>query len=103
MGWSRSQLLTPGIARGGARPVCVPFLFFHHPPSRPSLAPTRSRKLHEWDATSLEGADVGAVVSFGYFLTPNVLAPLRRGALNMHPSLLPKVSRPPCSDSCCSC
>jgi methionyl-tRNA formyltransferase len=35
--------------------------------------------------------DVGVVVSFGYFMTENLLDRLRLGAINLHPSLLPKV------------
>lgn len=34
--------------------------------------------------------DVGVVVSFGYFITPAWTQLLPRGAINMHPSLLPK-------------
>lgn len=44
--------------------------------------PTAGSATAEWD--------LGVVVSFGYFLTPNVLACLRSGAINLHPSLLPK-------------
>lgn len=35
-------------------------------------------------------ADLGVVVSFGYFIPRSFLSRLRLGALNMHPSLLPK-------------
>jgi len=35
-------------------------------------------------------ADLGVVVSFGYFIPPIILSRLRLGAINMHPSLLPK-------------
>lgn len=38
--------------------------------------------------------DVGVVVSFGYFLHPHMLANLAHGAVNMHPSLLPKYRGP---------
>eukprot|EP00941_MAST-03F_sp_MAST-3F-sp1_P002132 g2132.t1 len=34
--------------------------------------------------------DVAVVVSFGYFLPPSLLESFRDGAVNMHPSLLPK-------------
>ncbi|CAG8524384.1 10960_t:CDS:10, partial [Acaulospora colombiana] len=34
--------------------------------------------------------DIGVVVSFGYFLTPRILESFTKGALNVHPSLLPK-------------
>lgn len=38
--------------------------------------------------------DVGVVVSFGYFLHPHMLENLAHGAINMHPSLLPKYRGP---------
>jgi methionyl-tRNA formyltransferase len=34
--------------------------------------------------------DVGVVVSFGYFLPSSILDPLKLGAINVHPSLLPR-------------
>lgn len=34
-------------------------------------------------------ADIGVVVSFGYFMPASLLSRLRLGAINMHPSLLP--------------
>jgi methionyl-tRNA formyltransferase len=34
--------------------------------------------------------DIGVVVSFGYFLTPSILESFTKGAVNVHPSLLPK-------------
>jgi methionyl-tRNA formyltransferase len=50
------------------------------------------RDLRQWDASCLgpQRPDVGVVVSFGYFITPNVLSMLQHGAINMHPSLLPR-------------
>lgn len=49
------------------------------------------RDLKQWDATCLPAdLDVGVVVSFGYFMTSNILSRISRyGAINMHPSLLP--------------
>ncbi|CAB4413455.1 unnamed protein product [Rhizophagus irregularis] len=55
-------------------------------------------KIHEAPPKSLEGwkiqtptnFDIGVVVSFGYFLTPSILESFSKGALNVHPSLLPK-------------
>ena len=34
--------------------------------------------------------DVGVVVSFGYFIPPAILGALARGAINVHPSALPR-------------
>jgi methionyl-tRNA formyltransferase len=61
--------------------------------SAPSLplfeVPFALRDLAAWGGAG--GAwDVGAVVSFGYFLPPRVLAALPLGAINMHPSKLPR-------------
>jgi len=49
------------------------------------------RDLRTWDATHLfsQPVDVGVVVSFGYLIPPSLLDPLRLGAVNLHPSLLP--------------
>ena len=44
--------------------------------------------------------DIAVVVSFGYFLTADVLRSFGRGAFNFHPSLLPKYDRPvPCAST----
>ena len=54
--------------------------------------PFGTRSLRDWRGWD-EGAgryDVGVVVSFGYFLRPAQLDRMRWGALNMHPSLLPR-------------
>lgn len=48
------------------------------------------------DTTTLRGwalprrYDLGVVVSFGYFITRSVLGALDHGAINVHPSLLPR-------------
>ncbi|CAO3625531.1 unnamed protein product [Cunninghamella blakesleeana] len=34
--------------------------------------------------------DLGVVVSFGYFIPPHVISAFKYGAINVHPSLLPK-------------
>ncbi|KAI8335783.1 formyl transferase [Chlamydoabsidia padenii] len=34
--------------------------------------------------------DLGVVVSFGYFIPPHIISQFRYGAINVHPSLLPK-------------
>lgn len=55
----------------------------------------RSKSLKNWEMPTQERAyDVGVVVSFGYFLHPHMLANLSHGAVNMHPSLLPKYRGP---------
>jgi hypothetical protein len=63
-------------------------------------APPDRRDLRSWPFPSTfargpEGFshDVGVVVSFGYFLRAHLLDSLRHGAINMHPSLLPRVRR----------
>lgn len=74
--------------------------------------PFGMRDLREWDDSVLSGPkefesnalgkasgrtnywDVGIVVSFGYFMTDNVLSRLNEGAINLHPSLLPKYRGP---------
>jgi methionyl-tRNA formyltransferase len=53
--------------------------------------PYTLRDLAGWGGTPRGGAwDVGVVVSFGYFLPPAVLSALPLGAINMHPSKLPR-------------
>ncbi|RIA92201.1 formyl transferase [Glomus cerebriforme] len=58
-------------------------------------------KIHEAPLKSLEdwkiptpnqttNFDIGVVVSFGYFLPPSILESFSKGAVNVHPSLLPK-------------
>ena len=46
------------------------------------------RGLAEWDCPM--GFDIGVVVSFGYFIYPSTLDRLRKGAINVHPSRLPR-------------
>jgi methionyl-tRNA formyltransferase len=60
--------------------------------SLPALEiPYGVRDLSRWAPPGgLPPADLGVVVSFGYFMTPNLLLPLRLGAVNLHPSLLPR-------------
>ena len=55
-----------------------------------SLAPPKDHA----DASALvvapeEPFDIGVVVSFPYFLTPQTLSACRQGVINFHPSLLP--------------
>uniref|UniRef100_K3X1H3 Methionyl-tRNA formyltransferase, mitochondrial n=1 Tax=Globisporangium ultimum (strain ATCC 200006 / CBS 805.95 / DAOM BR144) TaxID=431595 RepID=K3X1H3_GLOUD len=59
---------------------------FHTPP--------QLKTLKNWPLPTQAAYDVGVVVSFGYFLHPHLLANLAHGAINMHPSLLPKYRGP---------
>ncbi|KAG7394815.1 hypothetical protein PHYBOEH_004637 [Phytophthora boehmeriae] len=56
--------------------------------------PAHLKSLKTWDFPVTNSFDVGVVVSFGYFLHPHMLKNLHRGAINMHPSLLPKYRGP---------
>ncbi|KAL3669488.1 hypothetical protein V7S43_005880 [Phytophthora oleae] len=56
--------------------------------------PSHLKSLKTWDFPVTENFDVGVVVSFGYFLHPHMLKNLHHGAINMHPSLLPKYRGP---------
>jgi len=49
--------------------------------------PSKGRSLSGWNAPT--PFDLGVVVSFGYFVTPEILRTLPLGALNVHPSVLP--------------
>ncbi|RHY59696.1 hypothetical protein DYB38_003632 [Aphanomyces astaci] len=52
----------------------------------------RRKSLKDWAMPpSAAPFDIGVVVSFGYFIHPHMLANVKHGAINMHPSLLPKV------------
>ncbi|KAI8887907.1 Methionyl-tRNA formyltransferase [Backusella circina FSU 941] len=55
---------------------------FHTPPD--------AKTLDDWHVPSEEKYDLGVVVSFGYFIPPHIIASLKHGAVNVHPSLLPK-------------
>ncbi|KAF4144585.1 Formyl transferase C-terminal domain-containing protein [Phytophthora infestans] len=56
--------------------------------------PSHLKSLKTWDFPATSHFDVGVVVSFGYFLHPHMLKNLHHGAINMHPSLLPKYRGP---------
>ncbi|ETW05133.1 methionyl-tRNA formyltransferase, variant 1 [Aphanomyces invadans] len=57
--------------------------------------PDNVKSLKDWDMPATNGSfDIGVVVSFGYFIHPHMLANVRHGAINMHPSLLPKYRGP---------
>ncbi|CAH0478654.1 unnamed protein product [Peronospora belbahrii] len=56
--------------------------------------PSHLKSLKTWNFPVINKFDVGVVVSFGYFLYPNMLKNLYYGAINMHPSMLPKYRGP---------
>nr|CCA27200.1 unnamed protein product [Albugo laibachii Nc14] len=56
--------------------------------------PSHLKSLKYWTHPNKSPFDVGVVVSFGYFLYPHLLDDLKHGAINMHPSLLPKYRGP---------
>ncbi|EGZ07199.1 hypothetical protein PHYSODRAFT_565252 [Phytophthora sojae] len=56
--------------------------------------PAHLKSLKTWNFPVADKFDVGVVVSFGYFLHPHMLKNLHHGAINMHPSLLPKYRGP---------
>ena len=75
----------------GQRNQSVPVKNFAAQAGLPTFeVPFGVRDLRQWDAPLPLLHDIGVVVSFGYFLRPNVLDLLRLGAINMHPSLLPR-------------
>jgi methionyl-tRNA formyltransferase len=52
--------------------------------------PSEAKTLDDWHIPSQKKYDLGVVVSFGYFIPPHIIASLKYGAVNVHPSLLPK-------------
>ncbi|ELR15148.1 Methionyl-tRNA formyltransferase [Acanthamoeba castellanii str. Neff] len=59
-------------------------------------------RLKEWAVPLTKDGhafDIGVVVSFGHFIPPSVLDALPWGAINMHPSLLPRHTYPPLPQS----
>ncbi|KDO35264.1 methionyl-tRNA formyltransferase [Saprolegnia parasitica CBS 223.65] len=56
--------------------------------------PDGVKSLKDWTMPVTKDFDVGVVVSFGYFLHPHMLEHVKHGAINMHPSLLPKYRGP---------
>ncbi|ETV78402.1 methionyl-tRNA formyltransferase, variant [Aphanomyces astaci] len=57
--------------------------------------PDNVKSLKDWAMPpSAAPFDIGVVVSFGYFIHPHMLANVKHGAINMHPSLLPKYRGP---------
>ncbi|CAK4655194.1 hypothetical protein LEN26_008049 [Aphanomyces euteiches] len=56
--------------------------------------PDDVKSLKDWPMPTQASFDVGVVVSFGYFIHPHMLEHVKHGAINMHPSLLPKYRGP---------
>lgn len=67
---------TKGIAESNRLPV------FYTPPGTSSL--------NNWNVPTDKTYDLGVVVSFGYFIPPHIISSFKYGAVNVHPSLLPK-------------
>ncbi|KAI8061669.1 formyl transferase [Gongronella butleri] len=77
------ETLTPSATKGVAESYGVPV---HH-------TPAQAKSLRDWpvpQATDGLPFDLGVVVSFGYFIPPHVISAFQHGAINVHPSLLPK-------------
>ncbi|KAI8967711.1 formyl transferase [Mycotypha africana] len=62
---------------------------FHTPPGVKTLSEWQL-PLNSDPATATTGYDLGVVVSFGYFIPPHIISLFQHGAINVHPSLLPK-------------
>ncbi|KAI9483462.1 MAG: formyl transferase, partial [Benjaminiella poitrasii] len=52
--------------------------------------PMGAKSLKDWSVPNNKLYDLGIVVSFGYFIPPHIISSLKHGAINVHPSLLPK-------------
>ncbi|KAG2237495.1 hypothetical protein INT48_005531 [Thamnidium elegans] len=52
--------------------------------------PHSAKDLTSWNLPTDKPYDVGVVVSFGYFIPPHIISSFKYGAVNVHPSLLPK-------------
>ncbi|KAI7908081.1 formyl transferase [Cokeromyces recurvatus] len=52
--------------------------------------PAGIKTLNDWTLPNNKVYDLGIVVSFGYFIPPHIISSLNQGAINVHPSLLPK-------------
>ncbi|KAI8047853.1 formyl transferase [Gilbertella persicaria] len=72
--WTPSE--TKGIAASHQLEI------FHTPP--------HAKTLNDWQVPSNTPYDLGVVVSFGYFIPPHIIHKFKYGAVNVHPSLLPK-------------
>ena len=76
-----------GHGKSGLHPVAS-FAAAHHLPTH--AIPSGLTRLSDWEGAPSPVGDVGVVVSFGYFLKPPLTSGLVKGAVNMHPSLLPR-------------
>ncbi|KAG0175374.1 hypothetical protein DFQ30_008766 [Apophysomyces sp. BC1015] len=74
----KRNILTPAATKGLAELYNIPV---HH-------TPPRAETLDNWEVPGK--FDLGVVVSFGYFIPPKVIESFEKGAINVHPSLLPK-------------
>ncbi|KAI8994756.1 formyl transferase [Pilobolus umbonatus] len=52
--------------------------------------PEKATTLDDWHIPTTKQYDLGVVVSFGYFIPPHIISSFKYGAVNVHPSLLPK-------------
>jgi methionyl-tRNA formyltransferase len=52
--------------------------------------PNKAENLDDWKVPSDKEYDLAVVVSFGYFIPPHIISQFKYGAINVHPSLLPK-------------
>lgn len=95
------ETLTPSNKRESFSNIGINFFFFfflkgetkgvaelynipvHH-------TPLQAKTLNDWHLPKDQQYDLGVVVSFGYFIPPHIISQFRFGAINVHPSLLPK-------------
>lgn len=54
------------------------------------FTPPSATDLDNWKVPTDKSYDLGVVVSFGYFIPPHIISSFKYGAVNVHPSLLPK-------------
>ncbi|KAL1931459.1 hypothetical protein VTP01DRAFT_9601 [Rhizomucor pusillus] len=76
----KNKIHTPSPTKGLAELYSLPV--FH--------TPEAAKTLDDWHIPSEKQYDLGIVVSFGYFIPPRIIQQFKYGAINVHPSLLPK-------------
>ncbi|CEP20149.1 hypothetical protein [Parasitella parasitica] len=74
------EKLTPSETKGVAESNNLKV--YHTPP--------QAKSLQGWHVPNDTAYDLGVVVSFGFFIPPDIISTLKNGAVNVHPSLLPK-------------
>ncbi|KAI7890113.1 formyl transferase [Mucor mucedo] len=74
------ETLTPSETKGVAESNHLPVFF----------TPPAVNNLEKWNIPTDKTYDLGVVVSFGYFIPPHIISAFKYGAVNVHPSLLPK-------------